>query len=418
MYEYKKLDCGVELVTEKLDFAQAACIGIWVGAGSVCETPVNAGVSHFIEHMFFKGTSTKNAEELARAIDDLGASVNAFTGKEATCFHIKALTESFPQAVDILLEMLTDSVFDAKELRRERSVIIEEMQMYEDTPDDYIMDLTTEKVFKGTPLAPAIIGTRKSLKGINRDSILSYIDEYYKTDNIVVSVVGKFDQDILEQQLNKALEKFKGHAPERLKYSAPTGMGFASKAKDIGQTHIALSCPSYSLGSDQFYTQAIVNDILGGSMSSKLFQNIREKRGLAYSVYSVPVSYSQLGMFYIYAGVTQGKEQDAVTGIAEELKKLGETGISEKELAICKQRMKSGYIFGQERMSSRMSVLGKNRLLLGRNYSDEDTMAEIDAVTLESVNEFCRYLSDIKNYSGAIISKEKLDLKKMISKIR
>ncbi|MCF0150054.1 MAG: insulinase family protein [Firmicutes bacterium] len=417
MYEYKKLACGVGLVTEKLEHAQAACIGIWVGAGSVCETPLNAGVSHYIEHMFFKGTSSKNAEQLARSIDDLGASVNAFTGKEATCFHIKALTQVFPQAVDILLEMLTDSVFDPKELKRERKVILEEMQMYEDTPDEYILDLTTERVLKGTPLAPAIIGTRRSLRAIDRDAILNYIDQYYRTENMVVSVVGRFDESLLEEQLNRALGKFQGSAPEKPVYEAPAGTGFAARAKDIGQTHIALSIPACSLGSDQFYTQSVVNDILGGSMSSRLFQNIREKRGLAYSVYSVPIAYSSLGMFYIYAGITQGKEKEAIDAIAQELQKLGETGITEAELAVCKQRMKSGYIFGQESMGSRMSVLGKNRLLLGRNYSDEDTMKEIDEVSLENVNGFCRYLSDIRNYSGAIISREKLDLKKLIRQL-
>ncbi len=414
MYQYKKLACGAGLVTEHLEHAQAACLGIWVGAGSVCENADNSGVSHYIEHMFFKGTSTKDAQQLARAIDDLGASVNAFTGKEATCFHIKALTETFPQATDLLLEMLADSVFDSKEMKRERGVILEEMQMYEDTPDDLVVDLITERVLRGTPLARPVIGTRTSLKKINRDAILSYIGEYYKTENMVVSCVGRFDEKRLEDQLNEALSKFEGKSPEKASYGPTEGRSFASRAKDIGQSHIALSVPSIALDSDEFYAQAIVNDVLGGSMSSRLFQNIREKKGLAYSVFSAPVAYSKLGMFFIYAGVSMGKEKVAIDGIAEELKKLGEEGLEEHELAVCKQRMKSGYIFGQESMGSRMNVLGKNRLLLGRNYSDEEVMAEIDSVTLDQVNGICRRLSDIRQYSGALISKEKIDMKRLI----
>ncbi|MBQ4181876.1 MAG: insulinase family protein [Firmicutes bacterium] len=414
MYQYKKLACGAGLVTEHLEHAQAACLGIWVGAGSVCENADNSGVSHYIEHMFFKGTSTKDAQQLARAIDDLGASVNAFTGKEATCFHIKALTETFPQATDLLLEMLADSVFDSKEMKRERGVILEEMQMYEDTPDDLVVDLITERVLRGTPLARPVIGTRASLKKINRDAILSYIGEYYKTENMVVSCVGRFDEKRLEDQLNEALSKFKGKSPEKASYGPTEGRSFASRAKDIGQSHIALSVPSIALDSDEFYAQAIVNDVLGGSMSSRLFQNIREKKGLAYSVFSAPVAYSKLGMFFIYAGVSMGKEKVAIEGIAEELKKLGEEGLEEHELAVCKQRMKSGYIFGQESMGSRMNVLGKNRLLLGRNYSDEEVMAEIDSVTLDQVNGICRRFSDIRQYSGALISKEKIDMKRLI----
>ena len=414
MYQYKKLDCGAGLVTEKLDHAQAACLGIWVGAGSACENTDNSGVSHYIEHMFFKGTSTKNAEQLARAIYDLGASVNAFTGKEATCFHIKALTESFPQATSILLEMLTDSAFDPAEMKRERGVILEEMQMYEDAPDELVMDLVTERVMKGTPLARPVIGTRASLKKIDRNAILSYIGEQYKAENMVVSCVGRFDEKRLEEQVNEALSRFAGKAPEKGDYGPSKARSFSGRAKDIGQTHIALSLPSISLGSDEYYAQAIVNDVLGGSMSSRLFQNIREKKGLAYTVYSAPIAYSKMGMFFIYAGVSLGREKVAIDAIAEELEKLGREGLTPGELAVCRQRLKSGYIFGQETMGSRMNALGKNRLLLGRNYSDEEVMAELDAVTLDQVNDICRRLSDIRKYSGAIISKDKLDLKALI----
>ncbi len=415
MIEYKKLSCGAGMVMEKMPQAQSACIGVWVGAGSVCENRDNSGVSHFIEHMFFKGTASRSARQVAEDIENLGASVNAFTGKEATCFHIKALTEVFPQAVDVLMDMLENSLFDAKEMNRERGVILEEMQMYEDTPDDQIIDLITEKTMAGTPLQSNIIGTRSSLRKIKRSTIISYIDEYYKPANMVVSVVGNFDEAALTDQLEKALSGFSGTAPEKLPCIPEAGRRFASRTKDIGQSHIALGIPTISLASDEYYVQAIVSDVLGGGMSSRLFQNVREQRGLAYTVFSMPMSYSQAGMFCIYAGISLGKEKEALDAIAFELSDLAAKGLDSRELALVKQRLKSGYIFGQESMNSRMHSMGKNRLLLGRNYSQEETMAEIDAVSLEQINEYCRRLGDINDYSAVIISRDKLNIKSMIS---
>lgn len=414
MIEYKVLPGGIQLVTELLPEFQSACIGIWTGAGSVCESPEIYGISHYIEHMFFKGTKSRSAKQLAEDTDNLGAHSNAFTGKEATCYHIKALTEVFPQAVDILLDQLCNSLFDSREMVRERGVIMEEMSMVNDTPDDYIMDLLTEKVFAGTPLASPIIGTRKSLKGIKREDILKYIDTYYKKDNIVVAAAGNFDQKKLEEQLMEKLSCFGDKSPEKADYSAPEGRRFGSRTRDISQSHIALAIPTISLSSEDYYAQAIVNDILGGSMSSRLFQNIREQKGLAYTVFSSPMSYVKTGCFFIYAGLSLGKEKEAVDAIGEELYRLADEGISEAEVETVKQRLKSGFIFSNESMNSRMLRLGKNRLLLGRNYTEEETMAEIDAVTAEQVNAFAGRIADIKTYSGVCISKNRVDMHRLI----
>lgn len=408
------LPCGVKIVYEKLQDAQAASIGIWVGAGSYSEEKETEGISHFIEHMLFKGTSARTAKQIAEDTDKIGSHINAFTSKEATCYHIKALTNKFADSVDILLDMFCNSLFDSKEIKKERGVILEEMNMVEDTPDDYIFDLLTGSVLKGTDLESSIIGTRRSLKKITRDKILAYTNRYYTKDNIVIAVVGQFDEEKLYVQLDEALRRFPDKKPERLPFELISGKRFASKIKDIGQTHIAIGLPSVSLSDQQYYAQAIVNDIFGGSMSSRLFQNIREEKGLAYSVYSSASAYTQTGMFFIYAGISPGKEQEVLHAFEFELNKLGTESISEDDLEIVKQRLKSGYIFSLESMNSRMYRLGKNQLLLGRHYTEEETMNEIDSVTIEDIHTVCKRISDFSAYSGVAISKSKIDIKKMM----
>ena len=414
MIDYRKTNGGIALVTEKVENAQSACIGVWVGAGSYCETPEINGISHVIEHMFFKGTPSRNALQIAKDTDDLGVNINAFTGKQATCYHIKALTEVFPQACDILFDMLVNSLFDPKELRREKGVILEELHMTMDTPDDYVMDLLTDRVFYGTPMQSTVLGTVKAIKGITQEKIRDYIDTWYNKDNIVVSVVGNFDEKTLEKQIDKYLSGFGEKSPEKPKIEAQEGRRFSARSRDVGQSHIALGIRTIDIASKDYYAQAIANDVLGGSMSSRLFQNIREQQGLAYTVYSYPMSFVGIGMNYIYAAVSLGKEQQTIDAIAYELEKLGREGLESKEISVVKQRLKSGYIFSREKMENRMFALGKNRLLLGRNFTPEETMAEISAVTDDQVNDYCRSIADLKAYSGAAISKDKLDLKKLI----
>ena len=414
MIKADKLPCGVRIVYEKIPEAQSACIGIWVGAGSYCEGNDVSGISHYIEHMFFKGTEKRTALQIAEDTDRIGAHINAFTSKESTCYHIKALTDQFPQAVDILLDMLCHSLFDTKEMRKERGVILEEMSMIQDTPDDYILDLLTAKVLAKTDMESSIIGTRKSLKSISRDNILHFIEANYTKDNIVVAVVGNFDEETLSQKLDGALSQFGEKKPVRPQNTPIAGVRFQDKVKDVGQAHIAIGIPSIPLASEHYYAHAIVNEVLGGSMSSRLFQNIREQKGLAYTVYSATSCYSQVGMFFIYAGVSLGKTKEAISAIAFELEKLGREAIGKEDIQVVKQRLKSGYIFSLESMNSRMYRLGKNSLLLGRHYTPEETLAEIDAVTEEDVATACKQLGNFSSYSGVSISKDKLNMKALM----
>jgi len=412
MIRTKKLENGIRLVSEKLPELQAASIGIWVAAGSAYENEKNSGVSHFIEHMFFKGTSSRGFRQIAEEMDNLGAQYNAFTGKEYTCFHAKALTNVFPNVCDVLFDMLTNSVFDEKELKKERKVIIEEMQMVEDTPDDIILDNLTEAVLFGSDVANNILGSKKSLKGINRDDILEYIDKQYTKDSIVISVCGNYDEKHLIAQINQAFSSFKDSKITERICSASYTPKYISRVKDINQSHIALGIPSLSKGDKNYYAQAIVNDVLGGSMSSRLFQNIREERGLCYTVFSSPLSYVNTGLLFIYSAVSLGKEADAIKGIGEELSKIS---LTEEEIENVKQRLKASYIFGLEKLDSRMLSMGKNLLLLGRTYSEKQTMAEIDAVTKKQVDKYCESICDIGKYSCVVISKDKLNVKKLIN---
>ena len=238
MIEVKTLSCGVKLVMEKIPQYQSASIGIWVGAGSARENDRNNGVSHYIEHLFFKGTESRTQLQIARDTDDLGCDMNAFTGKEATCFHIKALTGVFPQAVDILLDMLCNSLFAQEDIERERGVILEEYSMTCDTPDEYIMDLLDEKVFGSHPLARPVLGTKETIESLGREDLLSYIRTWYARDNIVVSVVGNFDEERLSMQLEEKLSSFGEHSPAKDTCSPFGERRFVSLKREINQTHL------------------------------------------------------------------------------------------------------------------------------------------------------------------------------------
>ena len=414
MIEVKTLSCGVKLVMEKIPQYQSASIGIWVGAGSARENDRNNGVSHYIEHLFFKGTENRTQLQIARDTDDLGCDMNAFTGKEATCFHIKALTGVFPQAVDILLDMLCNSLFAQEDIERERGVILEEYSMTCDTPDEYIMDLLDEKVFGSHPLARPVLGTKETIESLGREDLLSYIRTWYARDNIVVSVVGNFDEERLSMQLEEKLSSFGEHSPAKDTCSPFGERRFVSLKREINQTHLALGLPTITLDSPDYYVQAVVCDVLGGSMSSKLFQNIRENKGLAYSVYSATASFACGGLFYIYAGIRPGTEKEVLQAIDEELKALRSEGISRAQTEVVKQRLKSGFIFSLESANSRMYRQGKNMLLLGRTYSEEETIEEIDAVTADQVNAFIERICELPSYSAAAISPRTLKLEKLL----
>lgn len=414
MITIKQLKCGIRIVMEEITHVQSVSIGIWVKAGAVDENNNVAGISHYIEHMLFKGTNDRNAKQIAEDVDKIGGQINAFTGKEATCYYIKTLTSNTEKAVNILLDMFTNSTFDEKEMIKEKQVILEEIKMIEDSPEDDVHDIICELIFKGHHLENSIIGTPKSLKSIDRETILKYLDEEYTRDNIVVSVSGNFNEKEICALFEHELSSLKRSKHLKEKIQTTYAPNYKVKVKDIEQTHICLGTKTFGLVDDRHYALILLNNIMGGSMSSRLFQNIREEKGLAYSVYSMANSFEKEGYYNIYAGVSHDKIKDVIVAIKEELILLKEKGITDDELSIAKEQLKSTYIFSQENVNGRMFSMGKSTILLGKVYTAEETIEGIDRVTLEDIKEVSEFIYDIKNYCGVAITNQKINLKQIL----
>ena len=414
MVTIKKLNCGTTVIMEKSERVQSAALGIWVRAGASDEWDEVSGVSHFIEHMMFKGTKNRTAKQIAEDVDKIGGVFNAFTGKEATCYYIKTLSSNICRGAEILLDMLTGSKFDQEEMHRERQVICEEIKMVKDTPDDDVYDTISELVAGGNPLGRSILGTPESLAGIDRSRLVDYRDQMYARDSIVVAVAGNFDEEAIEAIFEDRLTSLRDKKPKKEIQLKPYQQSFNVKVRDIEQTHICLATPGIALDDPRYYAFVLLNSIFGGSMSSRLFQNIREQKGLAYSVCSMNLFSSYWGFFSIYAGVSPEKAEEALDAIHYELDTLRESGVTEEELAMAKEQMKSSYIFGLESVNSRMFSIGKNKLLLDRVYAEEEVLSSFDRVTREDIREVAEMIGDYSSYCGAAVTGKDFDLERIV----
>ena len=414
MIDIRKLDCGARMVMEPTDYVRSAAAGIWVRAGSSLESEEMSGISHFIEHMMFKGTEKRSARQIAEDADKIGGMSNAFTGKEATCYYMKTLSSNIYDGAEILLDMVTSSVFDESEMDKERQVILEEIKMVRDTPDDDVMDMISETVASGNSIGNSILGTPESLSGIDRDLMLDYYRNEYTCDSIVIAVSGNFDADRLAAQFDQGLSSMRSSKMINTGSKIPYHTDFRVKVRDIEQTHICMACPSISLEDDDYYAMVLLNSIFGGSMSSRLFQNIREDKGLAYSVASMNVLSSKSGFFNIYAGIAHEKVTKAIDAIKEELCLIHSEGVSDEELAMAKEQVKSSYIFGLENINSRMFNLGKNKLLLDRTIDPDDVLRSFDEVSCEDILRVAAIIGDPANYCAAAVTGIDMDLKAMV----
>lgn len=414
MVTIKKLNCGTTVIMEKSERVQSAALGIWVRAGASDEWDEVSGVSHFIEHMMFKGTKNRTAKQIAEDVDKIGGVFNAFTGKEATCYYIKTLSSNICRGAEILLDMLTGSKFDQEEMDRERQVICEEIKMVKDTPDDDVYDTISELVAGGNPLGRSILGTPESLAGIDRSRLVDYRDQMYARDSIVVAVAGNFDEEAIEAIFEDRLTSLRDKKPKKEIQLKPYQQSFNVKVRDIEQTHICLATPGVALDDPRYYAFVLLNSIFGGSMSSRLFQNIREQKGLAYSVCSMNLFSSYWGFFSIYAGVSPEKAEEALDAIHYELDTLRESGVTEEELAMAKEQMKSSYIFGLESVNSRMFSIGKNKLLLDRVYAEEEVLSSFDRVTRDDIREVAEMIGDYSSYCGAAVTGRDFDLERIV----
>ena len=406
MYKRYTLDNGLRVVTEHIPFVQSISIGVWVETGSKYETKENNGISHFIEHMLFKGTRSRSAKEIAEIIDSIGGQINAFTSKECTCFYTKILDSHYNLAIDLLSDMLFNSNFDNEEIEKEKSVIYEEISMYEDSPEDLAHDLLYQSIFDNSSLGLPILGINDSLKRINREKMIKYMQEYYVPNNAVISIVGNFNDDDLLESIKSKFGRWQ-RSPLLIKENKNPKYNFQhiSKVKDIEQAHLILGLKGVTLKENLRYPLLVVNNILGGSMSSRLFQNIREDKGLVYSIYSYPSSYKEAGLFSIYAGMNPGQLEEVSMLIYEELKKLKTKGLTKIELNKSKEQIKGNYILGLESTSSRMSSIGKTELLLNKIYSPKEIIEYIDKVTMEQVEKVIEEVIDLNNISSIVVGK-------------
>lgn len=405
------LDNGVRIICENIPHVRSVSIGVWVGAGSRNEKREINGISHFIEHMLFKGTKNRSAKQIAECIDSIGGQINAFTGKECTCYYTKTLDTHFDIALDVLADMFFNSVFSPKDIDVERKVVIEEIGMYEDSLEELVHDYLSETVWEGNAIGMPILGTHDCLHRINRDTIIDYIGSHYLPSNTVIAVAGNYDEDVLVESIKQRFGNW--HTDKTLhndfgKVAFNTSVKI--KEKDTEQMHICLGFEGIEHGNDYLYSLLTVNNVFGGGMSSRLFQKIREEMGLVYSIYSYPSSYRNAGLYTIYAGMNPEHQDTFIKLVMEEIKTLIKHGISDEELSKSKEQLKGNYILGLESTSSRMNSLGKSELMLGIINTPEEVLNKIDAVDKDKVNEVISRVFQIDKISLAAVGNIKSDI--------
>lgn len=390
-----RLDNGVRIVAEKIPTVRSISIGIWIGTGSRFEREHENGVSHFLEHMLFKGTKTRSSQDIAEAFDRIGGQVNAFTAKEYTCIYAKVLDEHANIAIDILADMFFNSVFDEEEIQKEKKVVYEEIKMVDDTPDDVVHDLLSKASFGKHPLAKPILGTVAHLETFTKETLFSYMNRFYTGDRIVISIAG----NVSEAMIEKLQKTFSAVTPTTVPYHEKKPE-FVSKVivrqKETEQAHLCLGFPGLALGSKDGYALVLLNNLLGGTMSSRLFQEIRENKGLCYSVFSYHSSFQDIGMLTIYAGTAHEQLDDLVAAILHTVGTLSEKGITEKELILAKEQLKGNLMLSLESTSSRMTRNGKNELLLKKHRTLDETIEEVNNVTVSQVNQLASELLKAK----------------------
>lgn len=405
MYNKFNLSNGIRVVSENIPYVESVSIGLWIESGSRYEGINNNGISHFIEHMLFKGTEKRSARDIADEIDSIGGQINAFTSKECTCFYIKILDNHIDLGIDLLQDMLFNSQFDEVEIEKEKNVIIEEINMYEDSPEELVHDLLAKNLFNSHPLSYPILGSKKSVRSLTRESILDYFYTHYNPENIVISVVGNIDERELTKSLERNFGKLKKSKNKILKdISMPfIKDNFVSQSKNTEQLHLCLGLEGINQGSGDLYSLLVLNNIFGGSMSSRLFQKIREDKGLAYSIYSYPSTYKDIGSFTIYAGLNPNHIVDLSEIILNEIDEIKKNSFTEKEIYKSKEQLKGNYILGLESTSSRMSSYGRSELLNGSIDTSKQIIDKINRIDKNSINRLIKKIFDYDKINIAYI---------------
>jgi predicted Zn-dependent peptidase len=387
------LDGGLRVVTESLPAVRSVALGIWVGVGSRDEDEAHAGATHYLEHLLFKGTRRRTALEISAAMDAAGGEMNAFTAKEYTCYYARVLDADLPLAVDILSDMVTSSLITPKDVDAERGVVLEEIAMNDDDPTDTVHEAFTSKLFGDTPLGRPILGTTDSINAISRDQIFEHYQARYTPEHLVVAAAGNLDHDVVVELVRRAFgpvldHRAAGPAAPRLagdQADRPTGVGTTLISRGIEQANLVLGCEALARTDERRFGLGVLNAAFGGGMSSRLFQEIREKRGLAYSVYSFSGQHADTGMWGIYVGCLPAKADEVLAICADEIARVVEGGLSDAELARGKGQVRGSIVLSLEDPSSRMSRLGKSELVYPRLEAVDEVLAAIDSVSHDDI---------------------------------
>lgn len=391
---------GLRVVTESLPSVRSVALGIWVGVGSRDEDQAHAGATHYLEHLLFKGTSQRTALDISAAMDAVGGELNAFTGKEYTCYYARVLDADLPLAIDVLSDMVTSSLIQPKDVDAERNVVLEEIAMNEDDPADTVHEAFTAQLFGDTPLGRPVLGTVESINAITRDQIWEHYADRYTAPHLVIAAAGNLDHDAVVARVRAAfagaLQVSSGEAPAapRLRksgavlwegYGPFAGSGLKLVSRPIEQANLVLGCEGLARTDERRFALGVLNAALGGGMSSRLFQEIREKRGLAYSVYSFTAQHADTGMWGIYAGCLPSKADEVLSICVGEVAKVVDKGLTDAELDRGKGQVRGGMVLGLEDPSSRMTRLGKSELVYPDLEPVDELIAAIDAVTHDDV---------------------------------
>ncbi|MBN1880626.1 MAG: insulinase family protein [Deltaproteobacteria bacterium] len=402
MFHKRSIGSGITFLSEHIPYVHSVSLGIWVTSGSVFDGDKTRGIAHFVEHMIFKGTHKRDAFAIVKEIDDVGGVLNAYTSKEYTHFYVKVLKEDLPLAVDIITDIFLNSTFPVDEIDREKRVVIQEVKMVEDSPEEYVHELAFERMWDSHPLGYSILGDDRTINGFHRDVLLEYVGTHHVRDNIMVGAVGNLEDTDLESLLSTALRDVAEGSHGKL--LPPRFLpGSVVRERDIEQVHAVVSFPALNFSHPKRYAQFVLNTIIGGGMSSRLFQEIREKRGMAYNVYSYLNTFREAGVMGVYAGTEPDRVSELTAVLERELSRIAKEAVTDDEIRSAKGQIKGNVLLGLESMSARLGRMGKNEMYFGRQVSAEEIHKKIEAVTIDDVSEVAREVIDLDGASSVFL---------------
>jgi predicted Zn-dependent peptidase len=386
---------GLTILTERMEHVRSVAMGVWIRAGSRHEVAELNGISHFVEHMVFKGTETRSAQRIAREVDAIGGNLDAFTGKETVCFNIKVLDEHVPTALDVLSDLVLHPIFAEDDIRRERGVILEEIKMDEDNPDYLVHEIFTQNFWKGHPLGKPILGTKETVERLEQAKLFGYYGDRFRGGNVVFTAAGNLDHQRFVDEVRRRFESMPAGVPQDAS-QPPTATAriILRNKKSLEQVQLCLGVPSLPISSDRRYCALVLNTVLGGGMSSRLFQTVREERGLAYSIYSDLSPFKDTGMLCVYAGTSSGKALQMIQLVTQEFRRLKEEPMPADELRRAKDQLLGNIILSMESSGARMSNLARQEMYFDHFFGMDEVMQQVEAVTEEQVMTMARELFD------------------------